>query len=201
MEELTERGARITFQNKVMKKWLSEITDKSYFYLVTYEDENLNKIVEKSQLEIRKDILSVNYSDVLYISNYDEDSTLRIKYNNHSNYVFQKDNYDEICSLFHGAYKALPWFYEKEFRVMITVSADMYKSIQANSKRVKLAVSFSDDIISEIEIMTGPEQIGDVDTTELKGFSKYMQKVIKKSRYKGEIDMGLKRRLCKNCRN
>lgn len=187
------QGARITFKKSLLKRWLSDIEKKSIVYLVKYKDSNYDEILEKEPLEY-----SVRCSDVLYLSSYEDDNSCRIKYNNHSNFLFAKEKYQELCERFKGAVKAVPWFYEKEFRIIVTVKNSIAELIKRDNC-YKVVLSFPDDIMSDLDIMTCPEQTEDIDTSVLKGFSQYLQKKIHKSRYTGEIEMGLRKRMCDYC--
>lgn len=187
------KGARITLKNSLMKKFISELEQKKSVFLVQYKDENYSAIIEKTPIKYE-----LKCSDVLYLSNYENNSPCRIKYNNHTNNSFPSEQYSKLNKKFKGAVKAVPWFYEKEFRIRISISNEDAAKVNKDC-RFKIALTFSDDILSDMDIMTGPEQTEQIDISKLDGFSGFLQKKIRKSRYTGEIQMNLNKRMCRCC--
>ena len=97
-----------------------------------------------------------------------------------------------IKERFKGFYKELPWFYEKEFRILVEVKPSIREEIENSNDKTKLAIVCSSEIFLEAELMLAPEN--DIETC------KDIETKIRITDSKMKVKMGLNDKLCKNCK-
>ena len=120
-----------------------------------------------------------------------------MKHNNCVNSLFPVSAYDDFHKIIPAFCKELPWFYEKEFRIVVQIiNEDQRQMLQ--SENVKLAVVIHTDLYSDLNVYLGPEStLKSIDA--LPGIKKFVTSKIVKSIYTGMIHMNLKDRMCKAC--
>ena len=161
------KGARIDLSKANFCRWLSRgDQSKMRKLLVLMKNENGQWNADTSaeaQEILSEGVLSIEAGDVLYIaenteSNYNSEDKkhYRAKYNSFVN----NDHIDEaladaLYKRFGCFCKPLPWFYEKEFRIVVRVSGALKERLERGEN--KLGISL-EPIFSKIKVVLGPER-------------------------------------------
>lgn len=195
------KGARLTFPQKAFKKFIND-DEQSNLKVYQLEYNNENDVIKKELIENSK--YKIECCDIVY---YDQDEKkIRFKHNLNANNNI-KENDEVILEKFHGFIKALPWYYEKEFRISISFKddsifegKDFFGENEPDGKsQHRIAIEIPDEIYRNIGIMTAPEFSGEIDFNNYAGITKLLAEKIEKSKYHGKIKMRLKERMCENC--
>ena len=120
-----------------------------------------------------------------------------MKHNNVVNTVFPVSAYDEFHKSIPDFCKQLPWFYEKEFRIVVKVKSEEIKKHLKDSN-TKLAVCIQESLYPKLKVRLGPEsKIEKID--DFPGIKKFVASKLEKSELTDIVKMNLKSRLCKHC--
>lgn len=177
---ITGQGVRLTFGNSVMNKWKNNFQ----FALKKYDGdgkEETSEIIQPIDVKVR---------DVLYISKDETNQKYRLKYNNQcNNGKFSEYDYKQIREKYRGFYKELPWFYEKEFRVLIEVEPRISNLVKDDSC-YKIALVINNDVYKEAQILLGPESnISNLE--QYQGIKQFLLEAVPRSQYTNKIKMDL----------
>ena len=189
------KGARITYSKKIFRLFVNDFMKGNFkFYLV--------KRNKQGDLDIQREITPIDksYGDVIYLSKDEYSDTARLKYNTHTNNNFDIDQYDSIRKQFNGKCKELPWFYEKEFRLIIKVNDEIAETVNIKDSDYKIAMEFKKDFFKDINIMVAPEfeKVNEYLSKNLdkyEGIKEYTISKVLESAYCGKIKMNL----CNRC--
>lgn len=162
--------ARITLKKNVFKKFRENIR----VYMLTYEGGN---IIKEQELVKDKDY-EIRMGDVIYGSTIDE--KFRIKYNA-ENMPNDEITEEELKEQFHYFYKELPWFYEKEYRILIQIKNKKLLDEMTNNNHIAIAID--NETNENLSICFGPE-VEDKDIEKHQIFKKHKDN---KSKYNGKI--------------
>ena len=171
---ITGTGARITFKKNSFWKWINSLE----FVLVNKFD---NKVIQ--------DVIPVEkkYHDVIYASLEGQDKC-RIKYNGCVNKNFLLQDYMVLKEKHKGFVKEIPWFYEKEFRILVRVDDAIAEQLNRKESEIKLAVRLREETFKTFDIMLGPESEID-DFSKYLGFTKFLRSKIQKSSFKVKMNL------------
>ena len=180
------QGVRLGFP----KAWITNLKEINNVELVEVDENDKRKsieILEKGEFE-------VEIRDILYIGNEKEGSnSVQLQHKE----VTSEINCDLAGQLYkkcEGFIKGLIWSYEKETRIQISVLKLLDEKKQY---RVELPIS---DILSKIQLRLGPETTEEPgNLLRMEGIKKLEELKIEQSQYKGQIRMGLKERICREC--
>ena len=180
---ISGEGARLTIARKEFSKWIKE-KGLTFYIWECNKEEKIEEIAPRN----------VRCEDILYISYDEENRKYRLKHNNESNNnVFNEDDYTYIKENYAGFYKELPWFYEKEFRIMVEVDSDIAAKLNERDSKYKLVLDINEYVYKAAEVMLGPEsEILDYD--KYQGFKNFALAKIMASKYIGKIKMNLLKR-------
>lgn len=173
---VTGQGARITFKKSQFNQWLNNLE----FILIntnTHETEDYNPV-------------SVEKHDIIYAS--EENNAYRIKYNGGVNKNLSTDEYNSLIEKHRGFVKSLPWFYEKEFRILVSTDDETSRRLNEQNSYMKLGVRLKKEDFKNFDIMLGPES-EITDYSPYKGFDKFIKSKIQKSSF-DKIKMNLLRK-------
>ena len=173
---VTGKGARITFKKTSFIKWLNNL---EFILINTRTDETENYIP-----------VSVETHDVIYISS--ENGNCRIKYNGGINKKLTIEGYNLLKEKHKGFVKSLPWFYEKEFRILVLADDEASRRLNAPNSEIRLAVRLRKDDFRTFDVMLGPESVI-TDYSAYIGFTKFLSYKIQKSSF-DKIKMNLLRK-------
>ena len=178
--DIDGEGARITFKTKNFNEFIENIE----LLFLEYKDNEL-----KDKFIINNDDYEIECGDVIYGSYVESNNKYRIKYNSENVSNF-KGSEIEVKNMFKGFYKEIPWFYEKEFRILIHVkNKEIIDKINSDKEKYKLGIEIQENISNNIEVFFAPSV-----TDEKIKKSKILSKFIgNKSKYHGKIQFKIRR--------
>ncbi len=180
-------GARIELKKSVFNKWKKDLK------VCVYDTKDKRKAREFDCSQCR-----VECGDIVYASVDEKDNgKYRLKYNNNVNNSLSESEYKALLGKMLNFRKNIPWFYEKEYRILIDVDEKLLSKINKDCSRFKIAIEFNEDIFEHIQITKGPEA-KEFCLDKFEGLLKYAKSKIHKSSYDGKIEMKLFERALRN---
>ena len=173
---ITGQGARITFKKAAFNKWLKSL---EFVLLLT----DTQEVKEYKPLFVKS-------HDVIYASLEEEKNICRLKYNGGVNKNLSVEEYGKLKEMHKGFIKALPWFYEKEFRILVRVDDEIAGQLNSQNSQIKLAVKLGS--YNNFDVMLGPESVI-TDYSSYHGFTKFLSAKIQKSSF-SKVKMDLLKR-------
>lgn len=189
------RGARIGLKKKTFR----QLIENSTFLLQEIKlDPPYNARGEPVVLKTEDYMLMCR--DILYIGHDSQKTNLyRIKYNGQVINDISKDITDKVQSEYQRFVKGLIWFYEKETRIQVEVTN---KELLAPSKNYVVILKL-DDVYDDISVRLAPEY-KEIETEifeKYDGIKDWVYTKLQISDFAGQLHMGLKDKLCRECKN
>lgn len=181
--------------------YLKQMVNEGSFYLcekLTDYKLNGNKLKEITHLEKDKTI-KIEFRDVLYQKK--DKKYCQLKYNNLTNYIILKDELDKYAINHIGFLKGIPWYYEKETRLLVTLKEEIEMKLDQNKEYV-VVLKLKDKWIDHLKIRFAPNVSKDDmhRILEKNGAIRdyvFMTSNINLSDYEGTVQFDF----CKNCSN
>lgn len=186
-------GARLELKKKSFEKLIKNGVDISLA-----EMEPNNKIKIKNRLKLEKEDYKLYTQDIVYIGKDSQNKDkYRIKYNNETKNDVSQKCVEQIKEEYQRFTKGLIWFYEKETRLQVEITNT---ELLDENKEYRVILSL-EKVYEDIALRLAPE-FDKVETkliNQYAGIRKFVSSKIQKSEYAGEMEMGLKDKLCKEC--
>lgn len=194
------KGGRI----QMTKSAVRSLIENGHFHLcrsVSKEQQDFPR------LELGNDV-DLEFRDIIYVRESEENETCSLKYNTMTNYQVTKEEFRKYKKNHCGFCKGLIWYYEKETRLLARVKGrakarlDQWREADRNSPDVSywIELSFDESLMKRMKIMFAPN----IREDEIDGILKNYEGIrnllklaspIRPSGYAGTVQFNL----CKNC--
>lgn len=187
------RGARIGLKKKMFR----QLYENPVFILQEVESSYPYNAIGKPILLKTTDFI-FQCRDILYIGKDSQKVNLyRVKYNGQVTNNLTKDIADKLQSEYQRFIKGLIWFYEKETRLQVEVTN---KELLEPAKNYVVILKL-DDVYDDISVRLAPEY-EEIETEifeKYDGIKDWAYKKLQTSEFAGQLHMGLKEKLCREC--
>ena len=184
------QGARISLSKKDFKRAIL----KSKYFLYEREENSLNQEVCELIPGVN---MTIKTRDILYYRDIRNRDVAELKYNNKTLCSFSRDELKKYQSKYLGFFKKSIWNYEKEVRVLITLSNDLFNGLDKRKDYVVVMDFENAEIYNQLHIKLAPEIIDEDELFEWENIKNFTQITwnILQSDHIGEIEM----KLCDKC--
>lgn len=143
------KGARISLTKNTVKK----LIESSEYYLYELDSKgeivNINNPVKKL---VENEDFTREFRDVLYHEKGLKTMECQLKYGTMTNYRITDKELQKYCNKHKGFIKYLPWYYEKETRLVVRLSNNIVKELKDTSKYV-IVLKFNDKLLRHMKIL------------------------------------------------
>ena len=189
------RGARIGLKKKIF----CQLFENPIFLLQEVETNYPYDEIGKP-ISLKSTDFVFQSRDILYIGKDSQKANLyRVKYNGQIINNLTKDIADKLQSEYQRFVKGLIWFYEKETRIQVDITN---KDLLEPAKNYVVILKL-DGVYDDISVHLAPEykEIKTEIFEKYDGIKDWAYTKLQTSEFAGQLHMGLKDKLCRECKN
>lgn len=186
-------GARLELKKKSFEKLVENDLE-----VLLVDTEPHSAFETKNFIRLDKGDYKLLLHDILYIGkDSQKENKYRIKYNNETINDVSQMCADKIKKEYQRFTKGLIWFYEKETRIQVEITNS---ELLDKYKKYTVAINL-EKVYEDLSIRLAPEfdNVAHDLFNKYEGIRKWASSKIQKSDYAGEMEMGLRKKLCEAC--